>query len=81
MGKKIFWCGIVVAGMCVVILFLTMVMPTIISFVGIAQADPAVGNFTGYEDALGASPLFFYFIPVIIAGLAIFFILRQPERG
>jgi hypothetical protein len=60
MGKKlVLVAGIVVATIGSVLL-LTILMPVILSLVGIAKADPSAGNYTGYSAALGACPLWIF---------------------
>jgi hypothetical protein len=80
MAKKILLVTVVVIGIVVVSLLMNAFMPAIQSMVNVAYTDPSAANYTGYKDALGAAPLWIYFIPVLIGGLAIFFILRREGR-
>lgn len=62
-----------------VILFMTAVMPAIISITSLGHYT---GNNTyyGFNEAVSAAPLWFYVTPVFIGGIAIFLILRKPVR-
>ncbi len=80
MFKKSLLVAGIVAAVVAVILFMTAIMPTLLSLIGFAQADPLAGNYSGYSYALGAAPLWLYLIPVAIGGIAVIVVLRSPER-
>jgi hypothetical protein len=84
MPKKLLIVAGIVACTIVVILLMTFFMNPINSFIDIAKNDTtlsgdAAGNFTAYSSALDWARLAIYFIPVLVAGLAIFVTLRAPE--
>lgn len=80
MFKKIFWVVLIVIAVVVVEILLTAEMPAIRSIIDIAAADPSAGNYAGYSEALGAAPIWVYFIPILVGGIGVIMILRAPEQ-
>jgi hypothetical protein len=79
MAKKMLTVAAIVTAVIVTILLMTVLMPAINGLVDIAKADPSAANYTAYSAALGSAPLWMYFIPVLIGGVAVILILRMPE--
>jgi len=80
MFSKIGFVGGVVVGIAVVMVLLTIMMPTMKTFTDLAANDTTVGNYTSYKAAAAAAPIWLYAIPLLIGGAAIFVKLRQKEE-
>lgn len=81
MAKKVLGLCIIVTGTVIIELLMNVFMPVFTDTIAIAQADPNIGNFPFYEDAVAASPWWIYFMPIVIGGIAALVWLRQPEEG
>lgn len=57
-----------------------MAMPAIRTMTDVAASDPSAGNYTGYQEATQAAPLWLFAIPLLVGGIATVIVLRQPER-
>lgn len=80
MFSKIGFVGGVVVGIAVVMVLLTIMMPTIKTFTDYAANDTFTGNYSGYTEAAAAAPIWIYAIPLLIGGAAIFVKLREKEE-
>lgn len=79
MFKKIWLITLIVIGVIVSMVIMTAAMPAIRSMTDIAASDPSASNYTGYPEATTAAPLWLYFIPVAVGGIATVIVLRSPE--
>jgi hypothetical protein len=71
--------AMIVGGVVIVCLIIWGMFPVIQDLIGVAAADPSAGNYIGYEEALGAAPLWLYGLPVVIGIIWIVIVLRAPE--
>ena len=79
MAKKLLLVGGVVVAVIVVTLFMTAVMPVIITLTGFAHYT-GNNSYPGFNEAVTTAPLWIYFIPILPAGATIIFIIRGRER-
>jgi len=83
MGSKIVQVGLIIAGVVIIIIFITAIMPVFVDFTSTANTTIAASsNFSDYpgtQSALLAAPLWIYFIPVIVGVVAIVMVLREKR--
>lgn len=79
MFDKVWQVGLIVGAVIVSCLLLWGIWPAIQSLIGVAQADPIANNFTGYEEAINAAPLWMFGLPVVIGVIAVVIVLRRQE--
>ena len=84
MGNKVVQVGLIIAGVIVVILFITAIMPVFVDFTSTANTtiftgfnSSNVSDYPGLQPALLAAPLWIYFIPVIVGVVAVVMVLRE----
>lgn len=80
MLKKLFLVGIILGGVIVAYVVMTAGYSTILQLVGVASADPSVGNYSSYKATVDAAPLWLYTIPALVGIITIVLVLREPER-
>lgn len=72
--------AMIVGGIIIVCLIIWAIFPVFQTMIGVASADPSAGNYIGYEEALGAAPLWLYGLPVVLGIILIVLVLRAPEE-
>lgn len=77
---KVFWVGIITAGVIFSCILITSAMPVIRSFTQIAYDDPSAGNYSGYKEAVGASNIWLYGIPFVVGFIGVIMILREKRK-
>lgn len=81
MGNKIKQVIFIIAGVVLVYVFLTIIIPILADFAGTANATiTASSNFTDYpgtQAVLVGAPFWIYFIPGIVGIVAIVFVLKS----
>lgn len=78
--KKVGIISLIVAFVTVAMLLLTVIMPVITDMTDVAYNDPSAANYTEYRDAVGSAPLWLYAVPLLVGGVAVFVVIKRPER-
>lgn len=73
--------GIIVGVVIVMVLLVTVLMPFFQEMSLFVSNDTASGNYWGYRAAGTALPMFFYALPVLVGGIAVFLILRRRDQS